>query len=127
MFSKIMTCLGLLLCVATFAWAGEVKLEWDYVNAGQKGFNIYYGPLSQLTITGPKTPNSNDPLPYAQKLKITDPAVRSATLTLPPGVYFFRSTAFGDTSESLFSNEAGASINFDAPNKLRVTIIVVGP
>ena len=92
---------GLLAAVFLFvgvsaACAGTVNLSWDYDAAQEssiQGYRVYYGTVSQAGATDPVDLASA--LPYAQRVELSDPALRSHSLVLSPGLYYFRMTAYG--------------------------------
>jgi len=119
---------GILAFAASIASAATVSLAWDYVDQGQEGFKIYYGTTSHAAVEAPENPNSSDPAPYTTQVVVPMASTRTATLTVTPGTYYMRITAYGTTgAESIFSNEVVANVTHSAPGNLRITIVVVGP
>jgi hypothetical protein len=104
-----------------------VNLSWDYDVSDEsqiQGYRIYYGTTSHSGVTDPVDLVSG--LPYDQRIELSDPTLRTHSINLPPGMYFFRMTAYGlidgNPDDSVFSEEISGQVGLMTITNLSLTI-----
>jgi hypothetical protein len=115
------------LLVTSSAWAATVNLSWDYDVSDEsqiQGYRIYYGMTSQAGVSDPDDLVSASP--YDTRIELSDPALRSHSINLSPGTYYFRMTAYGlvdgSPDDSVFSEEVSGQVGLVTITNLSLTI-----
>jgi len=115
------------LLMAGTALAATVNLAWDYDPANEpdiQGYRIYYGTTSQAGATDPDDLVSASP--YDTRIELADPTLRSHSINLSPGTYYFRMTAYGlvdgSPEGSAFSEEVSGQVGLVTITNLSLTI-----
>lgn len=118
---------ALSLMLAGPALAATVNLSWDYNPANEaeiQGYRIYYGSTSQAGVTDPVDLVSA--APYDTRIELPDPSLRSHSIALLPGTYYFRMTAYGSLDgspdDSVFSEEISGQVGFLDVTNLSITV-----
>lgn len=121
--------LGMALVLGMVMWAsaGTVALSWDYPLAEESrihGYRIYYGPSSQAGVLAAEDQVSA--LPYGFRVELGNPGLRSHSIVLGPGVYYFRMTAYGMVNgvlaDSVFSEEVMVQVGLVTITNLSLTV-----
>lgn len=124
---RTLVLLSVLLGLHTSAFAGVVRLAWNYDGAGHLGFRLYYGKASHVSVQEPIAV-APDPNPYESVVDILDPAARGYELSLPEGTYYFRLTTIGVEKDSVFTlEEPVAAIGVNPPEDFTVEWIMLKP